>query len=102
MESSKKPTVLITGTDISFANVYPRPPYSFSSYLIYGRVGVSSFMSSAPPLGFALAGYESSQVNGRWFSLRRVGPGCLFWIVVSVVLSVTLIILLNLPFLFFG
>jgi hypothetical protein len=31
--------------------------------------------------------------------LRRVGPGCLFWIVVSVVLRVVLTILLNLPFL---
>ena len=36
------------------------------------------------------------------FPLRRVGPGCLFWIVVSVVLSVVLTILLNLPFLFSG
>lgn len=34
--------------------------------------------------------------------LRRVGPGCLFWIAVSVVLSVILTILLNIPFLFAG
>lgn len=28
--------------------------------------------------------------------MRRVGPGCLFWIVVSIVLSVGLTIILNL------
>ena len=53
-------------------------------------------------LRFPLAGYKPPQANGRQFSLRRVGPGCLFWIVASVVLSVILTILLNLPLLFFG
>ncbi len=32
----------------------------------------------------------------------RVGPGCLFWIAVSVILSVVLTVLLNLPFLLSG
>ena len=40
-------------------------------------------------------GYERCQASEGRFPLRRVGPGCLFWIVVSVVLSVTLTILLN-------
>lgn len=32
----------------------------------------------------------------------RAGPGCMFWLAVSVVLSVALTVLLNLPFLFSG
>ena len=32
----------------------------------------------------------------------RVGPGCMFWLAVSVVLSGALTVLLNLPFLFSG
>ena len=38
---------------------------------------------------------RTMQASERRFLLRRVGPGCLFWIVLSVVLSVTLTILLN-------
>ena len=34
--------------------------------------------------------------------MRRVGPGCLFWIVLSVVLSVALTIVLNLGLFAFG
>jgi hypothetical protein len=51
---------------------------------------------------FPFAGYQSRQADRRWFLMRRVGPGCLFWIAVSVVLSVVLTILLNLPFLLCG
>ena len=34
--------------------------------------------------------------------MRRVGSGCLFWIAVSVILSVTLTVLLNLGLFAFG
>lgn len=34
--------------------------------------------------------------------MRRVGPGCLFWIAASVILSVILTVLLNLGFFVLG
>ncbi len=61
-------------------------------------------MGGTTPVAYAphRPGKKWTQANGRRVPLRRVGPGCLFWIVVSVVLSVALTILLNLGLFTFG
>ncbi len=55
---------------------------------------------SSPGPCFAVTCRDGKLQEKRWVEMIRVPGGCLFWVLISVVLSVVLTALLNLPFLF--